>query len=148
MKTKTILNALTLGLIAFATIGCSKEELLEPIKEEQIVTYEVTCEDCLLEITSSKWNASNELERSKNQYFNVTGSFKYSFTNTNELRKANATVSVSAMSTTTQDVTLIIYDNQNRRIHVQEELGFSWGPDADPDYSFSAELDLHLKDVK
>lgn len=120
--------------------SCIKKEQIMP--SEQVVTYTLKCEDCLIYLEDDKWNRYNELDRSKYQYFNVKGSFRYQFTNTAGLDTASAVVSVSVLYPRQQVVYLNIWDNQGRSTRVIDTLGFS--PDWTKDYSYelSAKLDL------
>lgn len=77
---KFFIRFLPMLMMVMALASCQKEKPIEPRK--QVVTYQVECKDCLITLESDKWNRHNDLERSKNQVFNVTGKFKYSFVNT------------------------------------------------------------------
>ena len=115
-------------------------EKTQTIPDVQIVTYSLSCEDCLIQLESDKWNRNNELDRSKNQSFNVTGSFVYSFDNrVNGLDTASAVVSVSVFYPREQVIKLGIMDNQGRRTSVVDTLGFS------PDYRKSDKYEVIVK---
>jgi len=94
-------------------------------------------------LESDKWNRYNELDRSKNQYFNVTGSFVYSFDNpVNGLDTASAVVSVSVLYPREQVIRLVIMDNQGRRVYVADTLGFSTDYRKDDKYEVTVKLPL------
>lgn len=120
MKTKQKLAVLFTVIMA---ASCIKKEQIMP--SEQVVTYSLKCEDCLIYLEDDKWNRYNELDRSKYQYFNVKGSFRYQFTNTAVLDTASAVVSVSVLYPRQQVVYLNIWDNQGRSTRVIDTLGFS-----------------------
>lgn len=138
MKTKQTLTAIL--IVIMSATSCIKEEQIMP--SEQVVTYTLKCEDCLLQLEDDKWNAGNELERSKNQYFNVKGSFRYQFTNTTGLDSVTAVVSVSALYPRQQVVYLNIWDNQGRSTRVIDTLGFSHDYRKDDKYEVTVKLPL------
>lgn len=125
-------------LLSFAS--CIKEDISVP-PTEQVVTYAISCKDCLAVIESSKWNSGNELDRSKSQYFNVTGSFRVSFTNT-ELDTARVVVSVSALYPVEQVVYINIWDNQGRSARIVDTLGYSADWSKNNPYELEAKLAL------
>ena len=140
MKTKQKLAVLF--IVILAATSCIKEEAKLPT--DQVVTYSLSCEDCLIQLESDKWNRYNELDRSKNQYFNVTGSFVYSFDNpVNGLDTASAVVSVSVLYPREQVIKLVIMDNQRRWVSVIDTLGFS--PDYRKDDKYEVSVKLPLK---
>lgn len=140
MKTTQKLAAILIVIIA--ATSCSKEE--SPFPTDQVVTYSLSCEDCLIRLESNKWNRYNDLDRSKNQSFNVTGSFVYSFDNpVNGLDTAAAVVSVSVFYPREQVIKLGIMDNQGRRTSVTDTLGFS--PDFRKDDKYEVTVKLPLK---
>ncbi len=122
------------------TASCIKEEQIMP--SDQVVTYSLKCEDCLIYLEDDKWNRYNELDRSKYQYFNVKGSFRYQFTNTAGLDTASAVVSVSVLYPRQQVVYLNIWDNQGRSTRVIDTLGFSPDWTKVDKYELRAKLDL------
>ena len=135
---KTTQKLAVLFIVIMSATSCIKEEQIMP--SEQVVTYTLKCEDCLIYLEDDKWNRYNELDRSKNQYFNVTGSFVYSFDNPiNGLDTASAVVSVSALYPREQVIRLVIMDNQGRRTSVTDTLGFS------PDYRKHDKYEVSVK---
>lgn len=140
MKTTQKLAAILIVIIS--ATSCRKEESQFPT--DQVVTYSLSCEDCIIRLESNKWNRYNELDRSKNQSFNVTGSFVYSFDNpVNGLDTASAVVSVSVFYPREQVIRLSIMDNQGRRTSVTDTLGFS--PDYRKDDKYEVSVKLPLK---
>ena len=139
MNTKQKLAVLI--IVIMSATSCIKEEQIMP--SEQVVTYTLKCEDCLIYLEDDKWNAGNELERSKNQYFNVKGSFRYQFTNTTGLDSVTAVVSVSVLYPRQQIVYLNIWDNQGRATRVIDTLGFS--PDWTKDDKYEVSVKFPLK---
>lgn len=138
MKARLKLAALI--IVIMTATSCSKEEIPLP---NQVVTYSLSCEDCLIQLESNKWNRYNELDRSKNQTFNVTGSFVYSFDNpVNGLDTASAVVSVPVLYSREQVIKLVIMDNQGRRVSVTDTLGFSYDYRKDDKYEVSVKLPL------
>lgn len=139
MKTKQKLAALIIVIIT--ATSCIKEEIPLPI--DQVVSYSLSCADCLIQLESDKWNRYNELDRSKNQSFNVTGSFVYSFDNpVNGLDTASAVVSVSVLYPVEQVVYINVWDNQGRSARVIDTLGFSGDYRKDDKYRVSVKLPL------
>lgn len=125
-------------LLLLLCVSCQKEKPIEPKK--QIVYYEVQCQDCLIVLESDKWNSSNELDRSKNQSFNVTGKFKYSFENTS-LDSVKFTIYVSALYAAKQQIVARAYTNDG---HITELSGW-YGFDVNNDYPYSRDGVLKLK---
>lgn len=139
MKARLKLSAII--IVIMTATSCSKEK--SPLPTDQVVTYSLSCEDCLIQLESGKWNRHNELDRSKNQSFNVTGSFVYSFDNpVNGLDTASAVVSVSVLYPVEQVIKLVIMDNQGRRVSVTDTLGFSYDYRKDDKYEVSVKLPL------
>jgi hypothetical protein len=138
MKTKQKLAVLF--IVIMSATSCIKEEQIMP--SDQVVTYTLKCEDCLIYLEDDKWNAGNELQRSKNQYFNVKGSFRYQFTNTTGLDSVTAIVSVSVLRGDSQVIYLNIWDNQGRATRVIDTLGFSPNWINNYEYELRAKLDL------
>ena len=139
---KTTQKLAVLIIVIMTATSCIKEEAKLPT--DQVVRYSLSCEDCLIQLESDKWNRYNELDRSKNQYFNVTGSFVYSFDNPiNGLDTASAVVSVSVLYPREQVIKLVIMDNQGRRVSVTDTLGFS--PDYRKDDKYEVTVKLPLK---
>lgn len=139
MKTKQKLAALI--IVIMTATSCIKEEI--PLPMNQVVSYSLSCKDCLIQLESDKWNRYNELDRSKNQSFNVTGSFLYSFDNpVNGLDTASAVVSVSVLYPVEQVIKLVIMDNQGRSVSVTDTLGFSYDYRKDDKYRVSVKLPL------
>src|SRR5690606_785432 len=139
MKTKQTLAALF--IVIMSATSCIKEEI--PLPTNQVVRYSLSCEDCLIQLEDDKWNRYNELDRSKNQYFNVTGSFVYSFDNpANGLDTASAVVSVSVFYPREQVIYLKIWDNQGRKVSVTDTLGFSADYRKDDKYEVTVKLPL------
>lgn len=140
MNTKQKLAVLF--IVIMTATSCIKENITLPTN--QVVRYSLSCEDCLIQLESHKWNRHNKLDRSKNQSFNVTGSFVYSFDNpVNGLDTASAVVSVSALYPVEQVIKLVIMDNQGRRKSVMDTLGFS--PDYRKDDKYEVSVKLPLK---
>lgn len=108
--------------LAALTTSCTKEETIIPQTQE--VTYTISCDYCLAYIEDDVWNRYNELDRSKNQHFNVNGSFKYTFTNTG-LDTAIVRIYVSSMTGNAQVVKVNIWDNQGRSARSIDTLGFA-----------------------
>lgn len=135
---KNLLIPAFIAIIVMAS--CRKENPVLP--SEQVVTYALTCEDCLIYLEDAKWNRRNELQRSKSQYFNVRGDFKYSFTNTAGLDSVEASVSVSVLYPAEQVIRLNIFDNQGRSVQVIDTLGFSADWRKDDKYELIARLNL------
>ena len=138
MKTTQKLAALI--IVIMTATSCIKEEQIMP--SEQVVTYSLKCDDCLIYLEDDKWNAGNELDRSKNQYFNVKGSFRYQFTNTTGLDSVTAVVSISVLYPRQQVVYLNIWDNQGRSTRVIDTLGFSHDYRKDDKYEVSVKFPL------
>src|SRR5690606_1699332 len=142
LKMNTKQKIAVLFIVIMTATSCIKEE--SPLPRSQVVRYSLSCEDCLIQLESDKWNRYNELDRSKNQYFNVTGSFVYSFDNpVNGLDTASAVVSVSVLYPREQVIRLVIMDNQGRRVYVTDTLGFS--PDYRKDDKYEVSVKLPLK---
>ena len=137
---KTTQKLAVLFTVIMSATSCIKEESIMP--SEQVVTYTLKCEDCLIYLEDDQWNRHNELDRSKYQYFNVKGSFRYQFTNTAGLDTASAVVSVSVLYPRQQVVYLNIWDNQGRSTRVIDTLGFSPDYRKDDKYELRAKLDL------
>src|SRR5690606_10992913 len=137
---KTTQKLAALFIVIMSATSCIKEEQIMP--SEQVVTYSLKCEDCLIQLEDDKWNAGNELERSKNQYFNVKGSFRYQLTNTTGLDSVTAVVSVSVLYPRQQVVYLNIWDNQGRSTRVIDTLGFSHDYRKDDKYEVSVKFPL------
>jgi|GEM_PF-5358550 len=135
-KLTNVLTALVLALLA----SCTKSEDITPSVQE--VTYTLHCKDCIIYLTDSKWNDGNELERSKHQYFNVSGDFSYTFINKGNIETARAEVSVSVLYPVQQEVTLSIRDNQGRTVTVVDTLGFSSNPSQRDRFTLTAKLGL------
>lgn len=129
------------AMLLLTMASCGKEELVIPA--EQQVTYTLKCKDCLIYLHSDKWNPSNELDRSKQQHFNVTGDFSYTFTNIGGLDTAWAQVSVSVLYPVEQQIELTISDNQGRSTRVTETLGYS--PDWRKNNPYELEAKLALR---
>ena len=142
MNTKKTLAEILIVIIAAAitSSSCSKEEW--PTPSEQVITYTLKCDDCLIYLEDDKWNAGNELQRSKNQHFNVKGSFWYQFTNTTGLNSVTGKIWVSALTQGPQVVYLSIRYNQGRSVEVRDTLGYSPDWTKIYDYELSAKLDL------
>lgn len=139
---KTTQKLAVLFIVIMSATSCIKENITLPT--DQVVRYSLSCADCLIYLEDDKWNRYNELDRSKNQYFNVTGSFVYSFDNpVNGLDTASAVVSVSVLYPIEQVIKLVIMDNQGRRVSVTDTLGFS--PDYRKDNKYEVSVKLPLK---
>jgi len=110
-----------LVFIAGLTLAsCSKKQ---HFADEQIVTYNLKCADCLIYLEDDKWNRDNEQERSKFQAFNVSGQFRYSFVNKNR-EEVSARIYVSVFSNA-QIVELEISENLNgKKAYMQDTLGY------------------------
>lgn len=124
-------------MIVMIVSSCQKDKPVEPKKQR--VYYEVQCADCLIILESDKWNSSNELERSKNQSFNVTGKFKYSFEN-NTLDSAKFSIFVSVFSPK-QQIVARAYTNDG---HTADLSGW-YGLDYPNDNPLQREAVLKLK---
>lgn len=109
------------AMLLLTLASCGKETELVP--KEQVVTYTLTCQDCLIYLEDSKWNRNNKLDRSKNQYFNVKGDFSYKFTNTVGLDSVEATIYVGVFGPR-QKVTLRIHESlHGKSLLYDHELG-------------------------
>jgi hypothetical protein len=115
MKKITLLSA----ILIIGLISCKKED---PKTNKQFVNYEVECIDCVVYLEDSKWNYTNEMERSKNQHFNVQGKFHYGFENTN-LDSIRVKLYVGTFSPY-QEVKLNVYTNDGIRYEIVDRLGF------------------------
>ncbi|PPK98997.1 hypothetical protein [Parapedobacter indicus] len=111
-----------LFIAAITIAACSKEQL----PETQSVTYQLNCKDCVIYLEDDKWNHYNELDRSKFQYFNVKGSFTYTFDNVGQLDTVNAKVFVSVFNAA-QRIDLTISENlRGKSVRLVDTLGLPY----------------------
>lgn len=133
MKTNLLLFA------ALLIASCSKTETPDP---EQQVTYTVDCIACLVYVEDNIWNAGNEQERSRSQHFNVSGTWRYTWTNTSrDSVTMRIVVSVFAKR---QAVKARIETNDGKLTKMEKLMGFD--PTlSDPSPLFDTVLTLKLR---
>lgn len=108
-------------LSAFAILGfasCKKDQDITP--KDQIVNYHVECDYCLVYVEDNTWNYLNELERSKNQHFNISGKWDYQFVNT---KLDSLTIKFYVAPYFKQSIKAIVTTNDNRKLVINEYLG-------------------------
>lgn len=133
MKTNLLL------LAALLLASCSKTETPTP---EQQVTYTVDCNTCLVYVEDQTWNADNEQERSRSQHFNVSGTWRYQWTNTN--RDSVTMRIVVSVFAPRQVVKAGIQTNDGRGTEMEKLMGFD--PTlSDPSPLFDTVLTLKLR---
>lgn len=130
MKKLILLSAV--ALLGFAS--CKKGT-----PSVQKIKYHVECSYCSIYIEDDVWNHLNELERSKNQHFNVSGTFDYEFINT-----TLDTVSITFFNGSfakAQNVKASITTNDGKSLQINEKIGF----DANGNYPIDKKFFLPLR---
>lgn len=114
---------LILILVSVALTSCKKEQDLAP--KQQVVSYHIECEYCLIYFEDNVWNHLNELERSRNQYLNISGTWDYSFTNT-KLDSLAVKFYVGPLGAP-QTIKGFIATTDNRKLLINENMGGDHG---------------------
>lgn len=131
-----------IALLFLSTLASCSKSNIEPNKPtEEGVTYKVECNQCLVEFEDSKYNRTNELERSRSQTIVVTGSWEYNFSKS-DLEVASMDITISVFQGKQDIKGSIIVDGE-----VMAEFNGSLGPNDNPfdDYRTNEILEVVLK---
>lgn len=100
-------------------LSCKKETVAPQV---QTVDYDVKCNYCSVYIEDNVWNRYNEQERSKNQHFNVNGTWHYEFKNEG-LDAASLRVFLGSFGGV-QHIEASITTNDKRKVILSRDMGF------------------------
>lgn len=122
--------------------SCTKKEKdIEPVITEQVVTINVDCRFCYIEVQDNNFNYLEEKQDRQFQSFVAGGKFNYEFTN-EKLSEITVRITVSVFHDA-QRIKASIKTNDNKIIEINRMFGSSL--EFEDEYPYERELVLKLK---